>query len=68
MLPAVFLPIGPGQQPGLGVVVHHGGGQSVVPVKAQNLPVHIAEHLIHIQGKVGKLVPIHRALLPQTRL
>ena len=66
MLPAVLLSLGPGGQAAFGIVVYHGGGEAVVPVKADDLPVHVGKDLVHIQGEVRQLVPIHRALVPET--
>ena len=55
----VFLAGGAGNQSALGVVVHHGCGESVGLVKANDLPVHIAEHLIHIQINVWNLFRLY---------
>ena len=43
VLPAVLLPLGPGGQPAFRVVVHHGGGEAVVSVEADNLPVPVGD-------------------------
>ena len=48
VVPVVFLPLRPGHQAALRVVVHHGGGEAVILVEPDHLPVHIAEHLVHI--------------------
>ena len=68
MLPAVLLALRPGHQAAFGVVIHHGGGEAVVLVKADDLPVHVAEDLVHIQREVRQLVPVHGALGPQPLL
>ena len=57
MLPVVFLSRGPGHQAAFGVVVDHGGGEGVLVVKADHLPVHVAEDLVHVQGKIRQLFP-----------
>ena len=57
MLPAVFLAGRPGHQTAFGVIVHHGGGQAVLLVKADHLAVHIGEDLVHIQRKIRQLLP-----------
>ena len=62
MLPVVLLALGPWNQAAFGVVVDHGGGQGIFLVKAQDLAVHVGEHLVHIQREVRQLVPGHRAL------
>ena len=67
MLPVVLLSRGPGHQTVFGVVVDHGGGEGVLVVKADHLPVHIAEDLIHIQGKIRQLFPGHGPLGAQLR-
>ncbi|SCJ53107.1 Uncharacterised protein [uncultured Blautia sp.] len=48
VVPVVFLPLRPGHQAALRVVVHHSGGEAVILVEPDHLPVHIAEHLVHI--------------------
>ena len=65
VVPVVFLAFGPGHQAAFRVVVDHGGGEAVVLVKADDLPVHVAEDLVHVQGEIGELCPLHRPLLPQ---
>ena len=66
MLPPVLLPLRPGYQAAFRVVVHHGGGENVVARKADYLPVHIAQHLVHIQREIRKLLPGNRPVVPQT--
>ena len=53
----------PGHQAVLDVVVHHGGGEGLPVVKTDQLPGHIGDDLIHIQGNVGQLVPLGGALM-----
>ena len=65
MSSVVFLAFGSGDKTAFRVVVDHGGRERVLFAEPDHLPVHIAEDLIHIQGKVRQLLPVHRALLAQ---
>ena len=63
MYRAVALAVGPGDQAVFDIVIHHGGGETLPLVKVDQLPGHIGDDLVHIQGQVGQFLPLGGALL-----
>lgn len=61
MLPVVFLALGPGEQGIFGVIIYHGGGEGVILIQPDGLPLHIGEDLIHVQREIRQMLPVRRA-------